>query len=134
MDDLDRILAAYGSVAEYNRSQDEEDYCCNTLYDDNQDYLDYKPDFVWTVITECNDDDDHPTCFSTEYKGRMLWASHLENGWAIEMKCSDGEYRPISSDYEGFDTFNEAAQFFEENIADFFENAPYLFPSEGGRK
>ncbi|MBR1750257.1 MAG: hypothetical protein IJ740_05125, partial [Ruminococcus sp.] len=112
MDDLDRILAAYGSVAEYNRVQDEKDYSYDSLYDDEQDYLD-KPDFVWTVITECNDDDGHPTCFSTEYEGRMFWGSHLSNGWAIEIKCSDGEYRPISSDYEGFETFNEVAQFFE---------------------
>ena len=120
MDDLDRVLSAYGSVAEYNRVQDEEDYNVDYDYTDNQDYLDIEPEFTWEIVSECNDDDGKTTCYATKYNGNYYWVSHLENGWCIEMKCSDGEFRPINSSCEGFLLANDAMQHFEENAAEWF--------------
>lgn len=105
MDALDSILSAYGSVAEYNRVQDEDnDYGSD----------DYK--FDWDIVSECNDDNGHPTCYSTKYNGQFYWVSHLENGWCIEKLCADGEYRPINSSCEGFQFANYAMKFFEDNV------------------
>ena len=134
MDDLDNVLAKYGSVAEYNRVQNEEEPISSYDYADNQDYLDTDPEFVWNIIPECNDDNNRPSCYSIDYMGQTFWASHLENGWAIEMKCSDGEYRPINSDYEGFLTFSQAAEYFEDTAADLFDDSPFLFPNEGNSR
>lgn len=127
MDDLDNILATYGSVAEYNRVNNEDDYSNygSSSYDDLGSTA--EPEFVWTVISECDDDDNRHTCYSTEYNGRTFWASHLEKGWCIEIQCSNGEYRPINSDFEGYSSFKAVAEYFEENISDYYDHIP--FPS-----
>lgn len=104
MDDLDRILSTYGSVDEYNRVQNEEkNYSDSTdSSEDNQKYMDITLEIVWEPVLECDDDNGKHCCYSTKYNDEFFFVTKYENGWCIERKCSDGEYRPVNSDCEGF--------------------------------
>lgn len=72
-------------------------------------------DIVWEPVTDTADDNGKVDVFSTNVNGTIFWIEPTENGYAVTMEYGDGSIRPISEEYNNFESRGVAEDYFYED-------------------